>query len=83
MTMNDNIINLCEPRDRVDQILFDMEEAVREAVNLSEILLDASSNRFSSSSPGAREYLAMLLLEKTKCVEAEWRRALDAALLVK
>jgi hypothetical protein len=36
--MNDKIVNLCEPRGRIDQIIFDMDEVVHEALYLSEIL---------------------------------------------
>jgi hypothetical protein len=55
-----------------------MEEVVREAVHLSEILVDALGKKFASASPGYRQYLAMLLEEKTKRVQAEWQRAYNA-----
>jgi hypothetical protein len=75
------IIDLCSepPRNRIDQILRDMEEVVREAVLLSEIFIDALGNKFASASPEAREHLAILLEEKTKQIQDEWRRAVEVA----
>jgi hypothetical protein len=77
------IIDLCSlyperPRVRIDQIVTDMEEVVREAVHLSEILVDVFSNKWGDSSPGAREYVAGLLREKTEHILHEWRRAFEA-----
>jgi hypothetical protein len=72
------IIDLCPQRDRIDQIVFDMEDAVHEALYLSEILADVLGQKLSDASPGARAYLAILLEEKTKHILHEWQRAFDA-----
>ena len=78
--MADNITPLYPelPRDRIDQIVFDMEEVVHEALYLSEILRDVFGNRHAASSKDAREYMAVLLQEKTARIHEEWHRAIDA-----
>jgi hypothetical protein len=77
------IIDLCNlyperPRVRIDQIITDMEDLVREAHHLSEILVDVLSNKFGDSSPGAREFVAGLLRETTERIRDQWQRASDA-----
>jgi hypothetical protein len=78
--MADNITTLYPelPRERVDQIVFDMDEVVHEALYLSEILADVLGYKLSDASPGARAYLAILLEEKTRRIRDEWQRAFDA-----
>jgi hypothetical protein len=72
------IIDLCPQRDRIDQIVFDMEDVVHEALYLSEILADVLGHKLSDASPGARAYLTILLEEKTRRIQDEWRRAFEA-----